>query len=197
MLGGVAYEPVTTLSPRPPGHVTAQETIAYATERGNVANTLNFVIPPEEFWGVLRLTVRLTDSAGKEHDTLSLMAYATLHQTLRLRAILVAYDGPPTWFDKVRKPGEPFPPPLQLAAPTLADLQRTAGLALRVMPVQSTASVASAGTIPPWRLPLDDPRIVPPTRHGCESNWVRRMFVELDRTHDQPYRAAHGRWQPR
>ena len=184
MLGGVPYEPVTTLSPRPPGHVTAQETIDYATERGSVANTLNFVIPAEDFWGVLRLTVRLTDSADQEHDTLSLMAYATLHQTLRLRAILVAYDGPSTWFDKVPKPGEPFPPPLQLAAPTLADLQRTAGLALRVMPVQSTASVASAGTIPPWRLALDDPRIVPPPAgtpdslkgsEGCSSNWTALM----------------------
>src|SRR5215211_1471828 len=139
-----SYDHVRTVSPRPPGHVTAQETIDYATERGDVANTLNFLIQPEEFYGLMRLTVRLTDRAGKESDTLTFEVNTPVRQTLRLRGIFVSYNGPAT--SAPPGPGQPPPATLPLAAPTLADLQATAGLAMRAMPVQSTGSFTSAGT---------------------------------------------------
>jgi hypothetical protein len=162
---GSIYDHVRTVSPERPGSVTAYETMDYATERGNVANSLNFVIRPEEFYGFMRLTVRLTDGAGRESDTLTFEVNTPVRQTLRLRAILVNYNGPAT--SARPGPGQPPPPNLPLAAPTLADLQATAGLAMRAMPVQSTGSFTSGGTIP-WDQPLDDPRSGPGL---CSLNW--------------------------
>ena len=163
---GGFYDHVITVSPESPGSVTANETMDYTTERGNVANTLNFKILPWDFWGGMRLTVRLTDGAGKESDILTFVVSAAYRQTLRLRAILVSYDGPPT--SATPGPGQPPPAPIQRAAPTLADLQATASLAMRAMPVQSTGSFTSAGNIPPWNLPLDDPRS---GAGQCSPNW--------------------------
>ena len=103
---GSIFDPPETFNPQPPGNVTTQD-LDYATERGDVANTLNFIIPAESFYGTMRLTVRLTDSSGSEYDTETLMISAALVQTLRVRAILVSYNGPST--AATPTPGQPPP----------------------------------------------------------------------------------------
>lgn len=163
--GGFVWNPVTTYSPRAPGTVTARRSPAYDTERSNIGDTLNFVIPATEFWGNLRLTVRLVNASGNEVDTHTVNIDATLRQTLRIRSIMVAYNGPAT--SATPPPGAPPVPNLTLAAPTLANLQATAALSLRAMPVQSQGSFASAGTIT-CTVPLDDPRSCPGC---CSTNW--------------------------
>ncbi len=163
---GLVFDPAETFNPQPPGNVTARQVIDYATERGNIANTLNFIIPADSFAGTMRLTVRLTDGSGSEYDTTTLEINASLRQTLRVRAILISYNGPST--SAAPLPGQPPPPNIALAAPTLADLQATASLALRSMPVQATGNFASAGAALNWNLPLDDPRSAP---GGCSANW--------------------------
>jgi hypothetical protein len=162
---GFVFDPPETFNPQPPGNVTTQD-LDYATERGSVANTLNFIIPAESFAGTMRLTVRLTDSSGSEYDTSTLMISAALVQTLRVRAIRVSYQGPSTAATPM--PGQPAPVDIQLAAPTLADLQATAALALRVMPVEAEGDFATAGTVLNWTVPLDDPRTSP---GSCSPNW--------------------------
>src|SRR5262245_1556198 len=161
---GFLWTSVATLNPIPPGSVVAQRSIPYTAERSSVTNTLNFILPGAEFRGVLRLTVTLTDGSGRIYDTETVMVDATLRQTLRLRGIFVSYNGPST---ANTLPGQPPPPTITLAAPTLANLQATAGRALRAMPVQSTGDFSSAGTIA-WTRALDDPRL---SAGGCSTNW--------------------------
>ncbi|WP_229992242.1 M66 family metalloprotease [Arthrobacter sp. Bi26] len=161
---GFLWSTVATLNPLPPGNVQARSLLAYTTERGNVANTLNFAVPADNFWGNLRLTATLTSSSGQLHDTRTITVDATLRQTLRLRGILVSYNGPST---ANTAPGQPPPPILNLAAPSVANLQATAARALRAMPVQSSGVFTSAGTLA-WNRPLDDPRL---NAGGCSTNW--------------------------
>lgn len=162
---GFLWVDVATLSPLAPGTVRARPFLDYATERGNVAHTLNFRVPPETFWGNVRMTVTLTDGARREYDTRTVTVDATLRQTLRLRGILVSYNGPTT---ANATPGIPTPPPLNLAAPSLADLQATSARALRAMPVQAWGSFTQAGATLAWTRPLDDPRL---NAGGCSANW--------------------------
>ena len=68
---GFIFDPPETFDPQPPGTVTAPQIIDYDTERGDVANTLNFIIPAESFYGTMKLTVRVTDTSGGEYDTQS------------------------------------------------------------------------------------------------------------------------------
>lgn len=172
---GLLWDPVTTLPVQPPGTLSTATTTSYATERGNVASTLNFVIPAEHFHGTLRLRIRLTDSGGVQLDVVQRIIDASLWQSLRIRAILVAYNGPSS-FATTPPPGN-----LQLPAPTLADLQATAALALRAMPVAATGVFASAGTLT-WNLPLDDPRSCPGC---CSANWGQLLSaLSNQRTND-------------
>lgn len=158
-------KPVTVLSPQAPGTVTAHRTPAYTTERATLTDTLNFVIPAAEFWGDLRLVVHIKGTDGTDYDTQTRDIDATLRQTLRLRGILVSYNGPSTATPP--PPGAPPVPTLNLPAPTLANLIATSALALRAMPVQTTGVYTSAGTLA-WTLPLDDAR----SCSGCCSvNW--------------------------
>ena len=160
---GWAYATVGTLDPQPPGMLTATNSFTYAQMRGSTTATLNFVIPADLFVGTLRLTVRLHDGAGNDYDSETVVVSPRLRQTLRVRGIMVAYNGPST----ANPPAGTTAPNLTLAAPTLADLQTTAGLAMRMMPVQSTGSFMSAGTIT-FDRPLNDAR----TGAGaCSMNW--------------------------
>ncbi|HEY9400847.1 MAG TPA: hypothetical protein VIP76_05045 [Luteimonas sp.] len=156
----MSYAIIDTYTPQG-GVVTAEQTLAYKTERGQRWRTLNFVIPASEFHGTLRLTARLTGYA--DSDT-SVEVTARLVQTLRVRAMLIAYDGPST-----SAPATPTTPVTQLtlARPTLADLQATASTAFAAMPVQATGSFALCANMN-WFSPLDDPR----TGNGeCSVNW--------------------------
>jgi hypothetical protein len=161
---GFLWDTVATLTPQAPGSVTARANPDYATERGSTFNSLNFVIPAAQCAGVMRLTVTVTDAAGSTLATSRVVVHANLIQTLRLRGILVAYNGPST---ANRPPNTPPPPNVTIAAPTLANLQATAARSLLAMPVQSTGSFAVAGTIT-CAVPLDDPRS---SAGGCSNNW--------------------------
>ncbi len=164
---GFLWVPVATISPRAPGSVTAPTATTYDAERSSVANTINFVIPTGDFHGYLRLTVKLTPVGGGDAiDTEVINVDACLRQTLRVRGILVSYNGAST-----ANPGPPAPTNITLAAPTLANLQTTAALAQRMMPVQTTGSFVSAGTVVCDR-PLDDPRS---SAGGCSPNWSRLL----------------------
>jgi len=162
---GFLWSEVATLDSQPPGSITARRAPDYTTERSTLTDTLNFIIPAATFYGMLRVTARLTDSDGFEYDTDTLIVDATLRQTLRVRGIMVSYNGPST--AAMPPPGGTPVVTVTLAAPTLADLQATAALSLRAMPVQSQGEFTSAGTVA-WNMPLDDPRSCPGC---CSPNW--------------------------
>ena len=156
---GFLYSSVTTLSPEPPGSVTAESNPAYATERGTLSSSLNFVVPADVMCGHLKLIVTVTTPGGAS-ETYELLLNVTLQQTLRLRGIMVGYNGPSS-----TAPGAANK---TLAAPTVADLQTTSGWALRAFPVQSTAQYSSGGTIT-LTVPLSD---APSCAGCCTPNWV-------------------------
>jgi hypothetical protein len=156
---GLTWQPVATLSPLFPGQVTALNSIDYVTERSTLAASLNFIIPAEDMLGSLRVTARIwrSDAAGSVHED-SVLVSATLLQTLRLRGIFISYNG---------DDGNGVGTNLNLAAPTLANLQATAAWTLTVDPVQSTGSFSSAGTLA-WSTPLTG---VATTPGGCSTQW--------------------------
>lgn len=162
---GFLWMPVATLNPLGSGTVFARLFDSYTSQRTNTAKTINFVVPAARFTGNLRFRIRLTDGGGGTNfDTETIYVNAALRQTLRLRSILVSYNGPST----ANVPANSPPPPnLNLAAPTLADAQATSARAMLMMPVRSVGNFTSAGTVP-WTLPLDDPRT---SAGGCSTNW--------------------------
>jgi hypothetical protein len=156
---GFLWSNIGTLSAQPPGNVTARANPPYATERGTLGYTLNFIVPASMMCGHLRLDVHIVTPGGWASDR-SIYLDATLQQTLRLAGIMVGYNGPTS-----TAPGAPN---LTLAAPALADLQTTSGWTLLTFPVRSVATYRTAGTVT-WNLPLTDP----PSCPGCCSpNWV-------------------------
>jgi hypothetical protein len=145
---GVTYHTVYEPSVLPPGTVTAEINPNYADERGNLGSSLNFTIPADYMMGHMRLRVRI--SVGPLSDESDTYLDVTLRQTLHLAGIMISYDGPQD--DTPNSPNVTFP------APTMTDLQQTAALTLRLMPVQSNATYRIAGTIP-WNKPLSAPII--------------------------------------
>lgn len=159
------YQAVTTLTPRPPGTATTQRDPDYATERSNIGATLNFIIPADQMFGYLRLTARMWiqgGSASSPVDTFIIAIDVTLAQTLRLRGILISYNGP----DPTVNPANP--PNINLAAPTLADMQATAAWTLTTNPLESQGIFSSAGTLP-WGTPLTGVATNP---GGCSTQWL-------------------------
>jgi hypothetical protein len=156
---GFLYQPVDTLSPQPPGTVTARRNPDYAVERGTLTASLNFIIPADMMCGALRLRAVLTAPGGHSAE-LTIYLNVTLRQTLRLAGIMVGYNGPASTAAGA--------PNLTLAAPTLADLQTTSAWTLRTFPVRSLATYRSAGTVT-WNLPLTD---APSCQGCCTPNWV-------------------------
>ena len=156
--GGLLYSTVTTLSPEPPGSVTAHESAAYATERGTLSSSLNFIAPADVMCGNLKLIVTVTTPESST-DVYELLLDVTLRQRLRLRGIMVGYNGP-----SGTAPGAPN---LTLAAPTMADLQTTSAWALLTFPVQSAATYSSGGSIT-LTVPLSD---APSCAGCCTPNW--------------------------
>ncbi len=125
-----------TLTQQFPPTIIAEPSPVYATERGSLWNSLNFIIPAVTMRGLIRLKVRVWVSGSTR-----LMAEtdvdldASLLQTLRVRGIPVRYWGPNTAGDQV-----------QLAEPTLADFQSTAARTLQMWPVSQTPDISLAGT---------------------------------------------------
>jgi hypothetical protein len=179
---GTFYQSVGTLSPEPPGSVTARSELGRAIfgetnadERGNLRATLNFVIPADFMFGRMNLIVRV--NAGTFTDESRLPLNVTLRQTLRLAGILVGYDGPPGSF--LTTPGDRN---LKRPAPTLADLQATAALTLAMLPVQSDATYRVAGAPFDWDRPLNDK---PQNAGECSPNWdALNSRLAKERTND-------------
>jgi hypothetical protein len=139
------YETVFTPSADLPGTLTAEINPNYADERGNLGSSLNFRIPAEYMIGHMRLKVKII--AGSLSDESDVYLDVTLRQTLRLAGIMISYAGPLVRDDTV------ISEHISLAAPTVTDLQQTAPLTIRLMPVESNATYRIAGTIP-WDKPL-------------------------------------------
>jgi hypothetical protein len=156
LLNESAGQPGVTLNPQAPGSVTAQFTPDYATTRAATALTLNFIIPADRMVGPLVLKATVT--AGGQTAVTDLFIAPSLRQTLRLRGIMIGYNGP--------DPANPANN-LTIAAPGLADLQATAAWALRVMPVRADAVFEVASTIT-RNVPLTGMA----TNGGCASGWI-------------------------
>jgi hypothetical protein len=120
----------------PPATITAVPSPNYATERGSLWNSLNFLIPAATMRGHLRLKVQVQAGADARFAADTVVDVdASLLQTLRVRGIPVRYWGPDAAGNQV-----------QLAEPTLADFQTTASLTLRMWPVSQTPDISLAGT---------------------------------------------------
>ena len=157
---GFLFDHVATLGSDPSSAtaVPAASATSYAATRGSIGASLNFIIPANEMIGTLRLAA--TVSAGSLSDDAQVDVDVTLRQTLRLAGVMISYSGPAN-----TSPGAPN---LQLAAPTLADLQNMAGTALTLFPVQSTAQFRTAGSLT-QTVPLIDPGPFPTS--GCGASW--------------------------
>lgn len=157
---------VATLAPQAPGSVATQSNPDYATERSTLISTLNFVIPATDMWGHIRLTARLWIQGGDAAfpvATHEVTLDVTLLQTLRLRGVMISYNGP----DPTVNPANP--PNINLAAPTVADLQATAAWTLTTNPVESQGNFSSAGTVA-WSTPLTGMATSP---GGCSTQWLQ------------------------
>lgn len=136
---GFLWSTVGTLNPTPPvpSSVPGLTLNDYATTRGTLGATLNFIIPANEMIGTLRLIARVNSGSRSAEHRISVEV--TLRQTLRLAGVMISYNGPAS--------NAPNAPNLTIAAPALTDLQAMSATALTLFPVQSTANFRSAGSI--------------------------------------------------
>ncbi len=160
---GQVFGPITAdfdISPIASSTVTADPDPDYATQRSSTAATLNFIIPADEMIGVLQITAQVW-AKGSETNiaTHKVTASATQIQTLKLRGILIHYDGPD---------GTPAAANIDLAAPTVANLATTAAHFLSAAPVQRDGVFSSAGTLD-WGTPLTGVATGP---GGCSVEWL-------------------------
>lgn len=160
------WETVATLTPNAPGTVTSQSDPDYATERSTIASTLNFIIPRDMMWGVVRMTAKIWQqgsSSSSSLDAHTVVLDATLWQTLRLRGVMISYNGPDPTVNQTP------PPNVNLAAPTVADMQATAAWTLTTNPVSSQGIFSSAGNMA-WTTPLTGLATNP---GGCSTQWIQ------------------------
>jgi hypothetical protein len=158
----VVWDSVGEFTPGAPGTVVAPQSADYATERGSLASTLEFILPADRVHGKLRIRVIIWPIGGTEaspSDTDEIYVDATLLQTLRVRGIFVTYTGPNAAGTVAN---------MNLAAPTVADLQTTCGTTHTVYPVESTGVFSSGGAIP-WSTPLTGMATNP---GGCSQQWL-------------------------
>ena len=149
------YQESAVLNPESPGAVTAQSIVDYATERGDDSHTLNFIVPANVMQGDLRFKVTL-DAPGGHTATKTIDVDARLLQTLSMRIVPVAYDGPGAGGN------------VSLPAPTLAQAQQTAGFSLLVYPVQATPSITMTSEVD-LTFPLTGS---PASPGGCAQSWI-------------------------
>ena len=152
---------VGTLAPQTPGTVTAQALPDYATERGTTTATLNFIVPAEDMAGTMSFKAeiwRADDATAAVVDSETVEANVTLLQTLRVRGLMVAYNGPNAAGNGT----------LNIAAPTVGQLQTTAAWSHTIFPVQADGVFSSAGTVT-LTVPLTGS---PPNPGGCSAGWI-------------------------
>ncbi|MDX1251758.1 MAG: IPT/TIG domain-containing protein [Gammaproteobacteria bacterium] len=142
------------------GPVTAVDSFpTYDAERGNINNSLNFVVPAAVMTGLLRFTVNVsfqrTCQSGSASS--SIIADVNLQQTLNAAFITISYTGPDATGRNM----------LNLAAPTLPDCIAETAWAMRAFPLSGQPIVRIAGTLN-TTMPLNDPRTAP---GACSNNW--------------------------
>ncbi|PKO28243.1 MAG: hypothetical protein CVU36_16935 [Betaproteobacteria bacterium HGW-Betaproteobacteria-9] len=150
-----------TLAPQTPGTVAAQTLPDYATERGTITATLNFIVPADDMAGTMAFKAniwRSDDATATVLDSETVQADVTLLQTLRVRGLMVAYNG-------ANAAGNGT---LNIAAPTVGELQTTAAWSHTVFPVQAEGVFSSAGTVT-LTVPLTG---APPNPGGCSAGWI-------------------------
>ena len=160
---------IATIAPQPPGYVTSQRDPTYATERGTIGWSLNFIVSASLMKGILRFTARiwpLGDGTRTPIDTWQESVDASMLQTLSLRGVFVTYSGP----DPTKNATNP--PTVNLPAPTLANLQATAAWTLTTNPLESQGVFSSAGNMN-WFAPLTGVATGP---GGCSSDWQSFTF---------------------
>jgi hypothetical protein len=158
------WVPVAKLTPQPPGSAAADPSSTYVTQRSTLGASLNFILTSSMMSGFLRLTARVwkTGDATKSIvDTHQETVDVTMLQTLSLRGIFIAYNGP----DPTTTPPTAN---VVLAAPTVANLQATAAWTLLTNPVESVGVFSSGGTMN-WFAPLVG---VATTSGGCSTDWL-------------------------
>lgn len=150
-----------TLAPVGPTTVTAFRDAPYASERGVLGSSLNFLVPGEVMRGEMRLKVHVEQPghADRVADTTEVV-HATLRQTLRLRGVPVQYWGPDAAGNQVK-----------LAAPSLADFVSECAWTCNTWPVSPRPDVTLAGTFT-WNNPLTGNM----ANGSCPTSWNDLLF---------------------
>jgi hypothetical protein len=152
------------------GSVLSQRDPDYATERGTIGSSINFIVGATLMEGMVRFTARIWPVADPTHtpiDTWQVTVDATLLPTLSLRGVFVHYNGPDPTANAAN------PPTVDLPAPGLANLQTTAAWTLTTNPVEATPVLSSAGQMN-WFAPLTGP---PTESGGCSEGWGGFTYV--------------------
>jgi hypothetical protein len=143
------------------GPFSAQESyFSYDAERGNINNSLNFVVPANLMTGLLRFRVDLSSPYKQcpgNRATDQVTVDVNLTQTLNAAFITIGYNGPNS-----SNTGN-----LNLPAPTIAQCQAETSWAMTTYPVSGAPNVRIAGTFT-TNTPLNDPRSCPGC---CSPNW--------------------------
>ncbi|MBL8744714.1 MAG: IPT/TIG domain-containing protein [Myxococcales bacterium] len=163
---------VSTLTPLN-APVTAEATIAYDTERSDLARTLNFAIPAAAMTGMLRFTARISSPQDGWGTTATRAATVTIdrRRTLRVAAVAFGYNGPNTATPPVN---------VTFAAPTAAQITADLAWALAAFPVRATPTVRIIATQTQTQ-PLNG--AVP--AGGCDPGWNGMLSaVATARTND-------------
>lgn len=152
-----------TLTPLPPGAITALPDTAYASERGNLRSSINFRIPSGMVSNRLRLSAQIRSADGSKTDEMSIEVAAVLRQTLRVRGIGISYSGPDAAGNQ-----------MTLARPTLVDFASTAAMALAMFPVEDQPDISLTSDFN-WFAPLTGaPDVGNPG--GCAPSWNGLLF---------------------
>ena len=152
---GRFYSEIAELVPENPGVVDAPMNADYATERGSLDHTLNFIVPAALMCGNLRFDVEI--NFGSLKDTSSHHVNAIMQQTLNARIIPVSYSGPDGSGGQMNLP-----------ATSLADAQSTAALCMAFYPVQSTPNITLTAAVQ-LTFPLTG---APNSPGGCAQSWI-------------------------
>lgn len=141
--------------------MTAEDSFAsYDAERGNINNTLNFVVPANLMTGLLRFTVEARGEFAPcpgYSASRSTQIEVNLQQTLNAAFITIGYNGP-----NAANTGN-----IVLPAPTLPICQAETSWAMTTYPVSGAPNTRIAGTFI-TNTPLNDPRSCPGC---CSPNW--------------------------
>ena len=143
------------------GPVTAEDSfVSYDAERGNINNSLNFVVPANLMTGLLRFRVNVFSEfhpCPGNSATGRTIVDVNLRQTLNAAFITIGYNGPNATGTGM----------LNLPAPTLAQCQAETGWTMRTYPVSGNPNVRVAASFI-TNTPLNDPRSCPGC---CSPNW--------------------------